>query len=191
MRKLRDSQRGKVYKAQAVLACYKKLGEGGLEESERYIKMVWTSPWTRRHFPEARKKGVPHLNDGRGTRSASFRRTWHVINLPRWARQHPTMLHEIAHALTYERPPHGWKWAQTYVALVQHFIGVEAGTRLKLSYRLNRVKFKPPRKMSPVQKARLAEMGRANLARLTSQPSQGEPPAGQSTSPDSSGPAPE
>lgn len=160
--KVRDSQRSKLYKAEHVAWIDRQTRYDDLDACVEYLRKVWTSEWTRSQFDRARAWPLPKVVDGRGTRSAtgSIRR----INLPRWARTDWVILHECAHALTPERPAHGRAFARTFLALVQHFIGVEAGTALKHAFKAHRVRWRPKRVLTPERLAVLRARGLALAA---------------------------
>lgn len=143
--KIRDSQKSKLYKAEKVLPSIV-IGKKELLTSQAYVDKVWTSVWTKKHFQRSRLYRSPMCADGRGRRNATGNLI--VLQLPRWARTKATVLHELAHSLTGERPAHGWQFARNYLLLVQHFLGPEAAKALRTSYRKERVRYNPPRKLS-------------------------------------------
>jgi putative metallohydrolase (TIGR04338 family) len=73
--------------------------------------------------------------------------------------------HELAHAIVARQcvplqgkvAPHGWQWAQVYLALVGRFMGAEARGILRAEFKAAGVRYNPPRKLSPEQRAALAE----------------------------------
>lgn len=156
-RMVRDPQKGRLYKAENAAFPNKK-EDLDYEATVAYVAKVWASPWIRRHFRQAVRHPHPYVKDGRGTRIArgGLRR----LNLPRWARNRPVILHEITHALLPPSEHHGWLFAKSFLALVQHFIGREAALVLKGAYRSYRVRYKKPRTMRPEVLAKLRERGR-------------------------------
>lgn len=156
--KRRDMQKAKLYRAEKVLLPYGKVGDESVPACEAFVKSVWQSTWVKKHFVRARLNGPPEIADGRGTRIA--RGGLNRLNLPRWARTKAVVLHEITHALTPDRPAHGWVFCKNYLAIVQHFMGTEAAKELRVAYREHRVRYNPPRRLSPATLAKLREHGR-------------------------------
>src|SRR5262245_65586651 len=165
----RDMQRAKPYRAEREAFPGFSSGTEVMEFADacRYVAMVWRSPWTRRTFPLA-VHAVPRVKDGRGTRIA--RGGLYRINLPRWARTKPVMLHEIAHSLTVDRLDegvHGRTFARNFLALVQHFLGRDAAKALRASFRKHRVRYNRKRRISPEALAALRSRGAMLAAALT------------------------
>lgn len=164
-KRARDMQRAKLYRAECE-AFPKDGPHFDLDVAEQFIATVWGSPWTKRHFERARDYPPPRVKDGRGTRTARgglFR-----INLPRWARTRPIILHEVAHALTRvtrEQPAHGQAFAATFLALAQHFLGTAAAAQLKASFRKHHVRYRPKRRLSEAALAALRARGQQLAAR--------------------------
>lgn len=84
------------------------------------------------------------VTPGKGARWATARSNG-VINLPRWARSRPVILHEIAHHLSREPQyaSHGPEFAREYVDLVRLMLGPIAARRLLDAFRAERVKVGP------------------------------------------------
>lgn len=67
------------------------------------------------------------------------------------------ILHELAHAVipAYhpefdgDRRGHGWCFADVYLALVQHYLGVEWAKKLRSEFKANKVRYRPKRKRNP------------------------------------------
>lgn len=175
MTRERDSQRSKVYRAEGASKVKGKF-LGTIPEIEAYLERVFSHEWFRRHFPHARRFTV---KDGRGRRAAGgsgygFRA---VITMPKWSRFETIILHELAHGLTeleWGRGTawHGWEFCETFLKLVYHYMGREAGDKLKASFKEHRVRFRKPRrgrKLTPEQReaavARLAAAREAKAAK--------------------------
>jgi putative metallohydrolase (TIGR04338 family) len=165
--RLRDSQRGKVYKAERILNSHPKAMERfeTIPEVDVFVKKVLGSSYTRKHF--ARLNSLT-ISDGRGRRNASAY-GYREISLPRWARTRWTILHELAHiyaSYKYKRvdiaiAAHGREFCKIYLQLVQHFISKEAADILKKSFREHRVKYqiRKPRVITPEQREALRLRG--------------------------------
>ena len=157
MRRPRDSQRGKLYRAERELADLdEKIGKGTIAEAEAYVVSVWNTRWMRDHFPLAQLHAEPRVVDGRGTRRATG--SLYRLNLPRWSRTKLVVLHEIAHAVTPNWcAAHGREFAANFIKLVQHYMGVETARALKQAFRANGVKYTKKRKISERRRQELRE----------------------------------
>ena len=167
----RDSQRSKVYRAEAAA------GIAGLKletipEIEKYLKRVFSHEWFKRHHPRAVRFRV---TDGRARGSAcgggGGLGVW--MKMPRWSRWEGTVLHELAHGLNdikqHHRPAgHGWEFCEILLGLVRHYQGKDAAERLRLAFKEKRVRYHKPkrgRKLTPEQ--REAAISRLATARET------------------------
>lgn len=186
MARPRDTQRSKVYAAEAVLP-------HGLQfptilDCQAYVNRVLADAWFLRTFGHH----AIEVRHGGGSSSARAVGT-RLIQLPLWARHQRTILHEIAHCI---RPLDGWakgaktwsalvggkaggwrgypihthhaghgrEYAHTYLMLVQHFMGADAARQLRASFRLKGVKFTAKRVLSPAQREALRARGHALAA---------------------------
>jgi len=134
----RDTQRGKVYKAERHVAEGRKFGT--LVECQAYYdRIVHSRWWLRRAMPTQ-----IFLRDGRGTRMARAYSNWAggYINLPRWSRCEIVMLHELAHVLRCRRyggandidhRPHGAGFVRAFLDLVGRWMGAETAKALRES----------------------------------------------------------
>lgn len=177
----RDSQRSKVYAAEATVFGRPgpaHLGGKGpdfktLEECHSYLRGVRKSAWFQRRWP-----GLPciELRPGKGARRAFARGNDYSITLPLWTRQRWVLLHELAHLLGHKEvlthkeacaipAGHGWQFCASYLELVYHELGEEAGDKLKAEFKRRGVKFKAPVKRAPLSEERKAQL-REQLARV-------------------------
>lgn len=169
--KLRDTQRGKLYKAERVAhetAPGKPLAT--VKDIERYLKnkVSGRATLTRRYGIACDFEVWPvAVGDGRGTRRALAHGTT-KITIPGWARNEWIVLHEIAHIVHcriqfgYARKgmkiegerveelrglsaAHGWQYAAIYIDLVQFCMGAEFADALKQCFKLGKVRFRPKR----------------------------------------------
>jgi len=76
------------------------------------------------------------------------------------------ILHEVAHALTSQRPAHGPHFAACFLSLVRHFIGHPEAAALKAAFKAEHVRTRPKRKrhMTPEVLETLRARGRALAA---------------------------
>ena len=159
----RDMQKAKLYRAERRAFGIDQflIGSMPLAECEAFIRKVCDSAWFQSHYGRME----PRIKDGRGTSIA--RGSPDAINLPRWARNRAVILHEIAHGATRlvhgsSVAGHGWEFASTYLALVQHVLGKDMARRLAAEFKKEHVRTaaKRTRPMSEEAKAIL----RARLA---------------------------
>lgn len=166
---MRDSRRAKLYRAERLA----KLDATPLSlwECEVYAKNVLA--WGIAHG--LKQHGKPsddlYVKDGRGcTRATCSRRhrKW-CLTFPIWARIRWVVIHEVCHALTWNRgAAHGWEFARTYLVLVEQFLGKEAAQRLKQAFKNEGVRTRAKRTLTPEQRDVLA--ARLRDYRLKRQP---------------------
>lgn len=160
-RSTRDSQRSKLYKAEAVLKPFAK-PLPSVKDVERFTRYVWSLGRVQQAFPQIAISGTPKIKDGRGRRRAcAF--GGHAIAIPLWARDSHIVLHELAHIVTRRKfgagpPGHGWEFCETYLRLTLYVLGREAHDALKASFKANRVKFRQPRQGKPLTPERRAQL---------------------------------
>ena len=159
--RVRDTQRSKLYRAEAVLHKWKS-PLPSVKDVEQFADKVFGSKRVRAAFPQAVHNWTPpEVKDGRGTRIARGG-TFH-ISIPLWARNEVIVLHELAHTITRRMYPiniagHGWQYCATYLKLILYMIGREAHDALKAEMKKTRVRFRPPRKSVPLSPERREQM---------------------------------
>jgi hypothetical protein len=125
-RSARDSQRSKVYRAEAVLSRFTR--NLTVEQIEAMTRKIQDSAYVRKHYgakiPRIRFR---FINGHRVHATAS---SFGVITLPNWARSDRILIHEICHV---------------YLDLVRKFMGAEAHAALKASFKAHGVKYTCPR----------------------------------------------
>lgn len=175
----RDSQKGRVYAAERSLGWW-----DGPEHFARFSDLtkfalkVTRSKRVEKMFPTLRRAGsiqIIERHHGRGACAGVDGMTFRPGSWRQWL-----VLHEMAHLLhkreycytnVREDPlqsrkgysaAHGWRYCQIYLKLVLWFLGREEHDKLKAAFKVHRVRYKTPRKMSPEQRAaaviRLAKM---------------------------------
>ncbi len=167
----RDNRRQKCYdgEREAFGSDFRLLIDGGRFESACAFahKVVNSKTWLRLREQHGHRDRDGHcpiqrygliIKDGRGTRIA--RGGYGTINLPRWARSKPIILHELAHNLAGARARHHWPFNRAYIDLVAVFIGKEEAKRLEKCLKEAGCKTRPPRQMSPETLAKLRERGK-------------------------------
>jgi putative metallohydrolase (TIGR04338 family) len=151
MKRERDSQRQRLYKAELVLRPisrrFKTMGE-----TQGYVMAVWTDPNVRAlfdalHTSRANWGSPPKIKDGRGRKHAGGCAEY--ITLPKWARTEYVILHELAHVFTQRLAGkkvagHGWQFCQIYHRLVWCIMGERAAAVLMASYEIRHIKHEAP-----------------------------------------------
>ena len=154
----RDSQRQKIYDSEGVLPSQS--ADVSVAEMQAFVNKVCGSALVQERWPSA--KNPPRVTDGRGrSSSACYAPEDHTVRIPRHMRSRAVILHEVAHALTYDEktPWHGWEFAECFLYLVRVYMGRGHEESLRSQYKIRKVKYKPPRKsrMTDEQKAAAAE----------------------------------
>jgi len=168
----RDTQKKKLYAAERtaeMLRWWDAKPMGTMVEVWVFLDRVRKDKWFRRHYGTWNFR----VGDGRGARIARggyngrslFKEHIAYLKLPAWARTPLIILHEISHGVTIQKHGtqiawHGREYAAIYLDLVRHFLGTEAGDRLRASYKAKGVKHRPKRVLSPEQLVVMQERGR-------------------------------
>jgi len=180
-RRERDSQRQRVYDAEATTPMRSDVTLPEVTDLTRYLMRVLNSRRVWSAFPflapgcEDELDRLPiTIKDGRGCTHARGGRT--QLIMPRWARSELVFLHEIAH-LIHQREKdsprhsiidptwrerkgyfaaHGWRYCMIYLQLVLWFMGRGPHDQLKAAFKQGRVRHRPPRSLSPEQRLALA-----------------------------------
>ncbi len=131
MRRPRDNQRSRLYKAEiAAWACYDPEPEMSWPEVECFVKKVCKKT----------DHGMVSIGHGQGARIAM---AWsHHIRLPKWARKPSVILHELAHVFTRYNVAHGPEFAKEYADLIRRFIGPIESSIMRMAYKQYHVKFR-------------------------------------------------
>lgn len=156
-RKVRDSQRTRVYRAEHEAfgvehgrAIAWATAFHSVAQMRAYVLDVAGNSSVKWRFPhpEGTRAWLARLavTDGRGRRSAAASSVDHAIAIPIAYRADWVLLHELAHILSTHRfgheadfAPHGWRFAETYSCLVYWMLGSDAATALASSFEANRV----------------------------------------------------
>lgn len=144
MTKERDSQQGKLYKAEKILEQYSKRLETMPEITAFAERVLLRAPVQARYGQHLR--WAIQIKDGRRCRNALGGTNW--VKLPKWSRTEYIVLHELAHTICRRMhgvnvAGHGWQYAAIYLDLVWFGLGAEARDALKASFRQHRVRFTP------------------------------------------------
>jgi putative metallohydrolase (TIGR04338 family) len=161
----RDSQRSKVYAAEAQVArvidarlefpTVRLFGSevvvpddlkfGDVASVQRYVDSVLGLNWVQARWPAAAARPVS-VRARRGAGKAHYELATATIALPpferggRWGLRELVVLHELAHHLDDgARPPHGPQFPAAVLMLVSELIGAEAEFLLRTTYLENGV----------------------------------------------------
>lgn len=143
MRHARDSQRSKVYKAEHMLMEHSQNGMS-IEDVREFVDKIMDSNWLDGKYPRAYGYGKVIVKDGRGRRKAGG--CFAYITMPKWSRSRLVVLHELAHSITERQygcrfiAPHGREYCSIFISLTRRWMSKDVGRRLKVAFRLCRVK---------------------------------------------------
>jgi hypothetical protein len=151
-RGLRDSQRMRLYRAEATL---RGAHLPRLDQCRDFLHEVVLDPWWRSRFPALGPSDLPDFRPGHGARRAFFRIELGPphgtgrpsITLPRRYRTQHVVLHEAAHWALEGRgdvAPHGPTFARLLLDLTDRFRGRRAATVLAEHYHDQRVRVGAP-----------------------------------------------
>jgi putative metallohydrolase (TIGR04338 family) len=169
--KVRDTQRSKVYAAEAKfrslnlqpqLFADAKFNDIWL--CQNYVNRILDQQWFRARFGE-RQITVDYGRNG-GMAYGSRK-----ITLGVWARQPIVILHEIAHCVAPSQTRHGAEFAGIFLFLVKQVYGAEAAKQLRACYKEARVKTsnkalpKPVKVLTAKQKIALSKKKSLEAAR--------------------------
>lgn len=161
MKRPRDSQRSKLYRAERAYFGDEMFGEKmTLDECRKALDKILASAWVKRHYGARLGLGVDLL-DGRGSRNGRAHSPMFCvprIHLPKVCRTLPVLCHELAHVVTpNDKTAHGWQFALNYLRLVGHVLGQHRQLGLRESFRKHRVRYKRKRQLSPEQREALRQ----------------------------------
>ncbi len=178
----RDSQKTKVYRSEWAIQAQQigfrhsapQDGYESLEACEKFLLGVIARKHVQNRYPRASRFQAVHLKPGQGTKAARYDGTYATrlfksdygpeFNLPRWARNELTMLHELAHSLVPGGVQHNWEFTECLLWLVRQAMGIEWHDRLLDQYKTRKVKYKKPRERKPVSPERRAELAQQLVA---------------------------
>jgi hypothetical protein len=167
----RDNRRKKCYDGEREAfgkSFLEQIDGGNLKSSCEFArKVVNSKTWLRLREQHGKlssdgacwiQQGGLAISDGRGTTFARGGSGW--INLPRWARTKPVILHELAHNLVGSGIGHHWPFNRAYIDLVAVFIGKAEAKRLEKCLKAAGAKTRPPKQLSPETLEKMRERGR-------------------------------
>jgi putative metallohydrolase (TIGR04338 family) len=150
----RDSQKSKLYKAEAALDAWRGPHHGillkdlrtssgvhgkysSIEGCQEYVDNLTKQRWFQSRWGQRRIEVRLKVYG-----SASGFTSGHIC-LPPWARCERVILHEVAHTLTASRhAAHGPEFAAVFLTLVDNHMGRHIGTALRKSFAAKKVKYR-------------------------------------------------
>lgn len=126
-----DKQRSRLYKAERTLpGFYATPSElASIEACQLYVNKILRKGWYKRNFG---RRSV-YVSSVRNNADATA--SYGSIRLPRWARGHMVILHELAHAVNSKADRHGPYFAGTYIYLVEQVLGEDRARELTEAFR--------------------------------------------------------
>lgn len=145
-RRPRDAQRGRVYRAETVVASSPL---PGLPACASFAEKVVGSRWWAARFPDHDLGALPRFRPGHGARQAFYREDpdGPTITLPRRYRTKGVVLHELVHwalASSPDLPHHGTTFARVLVDATAEFCGPERAAELEAAYAAEGVRIGAP-----------------------------------------------
>ncbi|MFM8303594.1 MAG: hypothetical protein ACKOA9_04755 [Actinomycetota bacterium] len=142
IRRPRDAQRSRVYRAETVVPSSPL---PGLPACVGFAEKVVGSLWWAARFPEHGLGGLPRFRPGNGARQAFYREepTGPTITLPRRYRTKGIVLHELVHWALAPTPGlahHGTTFTRVLVDATAEFCGLERADALIAAYTAERVR---------------------------------------------------
>lgn len=145
----RDNQRQRVYDAERE--AFNPLMEKGTPDLptvadcqalvDRIVYSRWWNGQLRTNPDMAVVFGNVTVSDGRGRRRGGVAGL--DIAMPGWTRHTYYLLHEIAHVMTPMRYAwHGPEFCRNYLALVDRWMGKDAGRALRAEFKTKRVRYR-------------------------------------------------
>lgn len=109
-----------------------------LSEIVEFVYRVSTKEWWLRRSPFSRVQ----IHDGRGSDNALADLKKGIINLPRWSRTKPIVLHELTHLITnHQRLWHGPEFAANLMDMYGRFLGQRWAEQLAERFDSNAVEW--------------------------------------------------
>lgn len=119
----RDNQRNRVYCWERLVLPRPGPQWRQIDEVAEWAKPIWRAERGRYGLAKAPMPAI--VSSGWGQRSATAHGSYR-IELPRWARQPYTVLHEMAHCLTSRNEAHGPRFVGVLIGLLARHAGLDA-----------------------------------------------------------------
>lgn len=166
----RDSQKQRLYHAQRLANIYQSVDNAmTLKESQKFVNKVISHQGTRKLYEKYKftfdnypaEIIVESSSGSHATMRFRGNGIVRLIRLNTFGRNKFTILHEIAHHLTWGREAHGPEFADTLISLVSKYLGKDEATKLKNAFNEKRVKV-----MTKSGKARVPRKQEISSAKL-------------------------
>jgi hypothetical protein len=146
--KPRDNQRQRVYDAQRDGGFYKLEADMTIKEAQKFVNQVLSHKRTRTLFEKHRFQFSKYpskiiVEAGSGSHATMRYRQWELVRLIRLTKRGRTkftILHEIAHHITWGHEAHGAEFTDLLLQFVTRYLGKQDGDRLANAFHEKRVK---------------------------------------------------
>jgi putative metallohydrolase (TIGR04338 family) len=167
--KPRDSQRQRLYTAQALSGLHGGGNDMSIKEAQKFVNKVLSHQGTKKLYEKYMFTFDNYpaeiiVESGSGNHATMRHRDWSLVRLIRLnthGRNKFIILHEIAHHLVWGREAHGPEFADTLISLTSKYIGKEESQKLKDAFAEKRVKV-----MTKSGKARVPRRREIQSARI-------------------------
>lgn len=163
-RRTRDTQRQKLYNAENYIH-NRGLKFSDVRSMQKYVNRLTTYAWFVRRWGAM----TIEVRDGRGRRRAGGFRSRsgkHYITMPTWSRREAIVLHEVGHVITETcYAAHGREYASNLLELVDHMMGHDVWSDLKMSFKRFHVHYRKEADKKRSSSTSSEEM-KARMARL-------------------------
>lgn len=135
----RDSQRQRVYNAEAAVPLGKSLPT--VPEMQAYTNKLLDSAWARRRWGRVQVKVQPGYGHRKATGGSG------EVQMPLHSRIERDLLHEIGHNLAGAAAWHDETFVRVVLELYTHVLGTDVGKTFRAACREQRVRVGPPLKL--------------------------------------------
>lgn len=158
--KPRDSQRQRLYDAQRISGLHTFSETMTIKEAQKFVNRVLSHQRTKKLHEQYRFQFSTYPSEiiveaSSGSHATIKRNGWETVRLIRlnkYGRNKFTILHEIAHHITWGREDHGAEFADVLLQLTARYLGKPQADKLANAFNENRV-----RVMSKTGKPRIAK----------------------------------
>ena len=110
-----------------------------------YPNVLYTGKKTKSVVGDGQDRLALRVSSNSGARGGQG-----AISLPKWARNRYVVAHEVAHCIAPDQSKHNWEFCAIYLELVKYFCGKADAERLQAEFKAHKVKFRAPRKRTPL-----------------------------------------
>ena len=167
--KPRDSQKQRLYDAQALSGLHGGGNEMSIKEAQKFVNQVLSHQRTKKLHEQYRFQFSTYpskiiVEAGSGNHATYRHRNWELVRLIRLnkgGRNKFIVLHEIAHHITWGRESHGAEFADVLLQFTTRYLGKPDADKLANAFNEKRV-----RVMTKTKKARVPRKREIASARL-------------------------